>query len=491
MTTETVAGRVLAFYQKSHRVALISAGIHLLVCIGVGLATDTLALALLVGGPALAMPWWLCRVAPTALVSRVAVAISYMVFTGLLVQQTRGNMEAHFSFFVMMSILLVYCDWRVIAAAFVTIASHHLVFTILQPMGFGPIIFSDPQGIWVHFLIHAATATLQAAALAYLAVFMHGLVFGSFQISAMVSRISSGDLARHPTAGELVQDGNVASVEAMRDRLETMLGGVRSTAETLGGAVYEIAQGTQDLSGRTESNAARTQEVSSEVSAFLESSRRNLDSTSEAGRASDGVRQSAEHAGVAVERVVETMHAIERSSNKISEIIGTIDSLAFQTNILALNAAVEAARAGEQGRGFAVVATEVRLLAQRSASAAKEIRGLIKESTESVAAGSKLVNDAGSTMAQVVASVRAVGALVQESVTRGEQDQPRLERLDAALREIDGSMQQNAAFVEQLTATTVALRDQEQSLRSTLSAFLRDEAVSTYSVNSSRRLIAV
>jgi methyl-accepting chemotaxis protein len=470
--------KTLAFYRRAHRMALICGGFHLLICLVFGVATDTLMLALLVGVPALAVPWWVSRVAPAALVSRLTMAASYMVFTGLIVQQTRGDMEAHFSFFVMMSCLLVYCDWRAVVAAFGVIALHHLVFTVLQPLGVGAIVWGDLRGPWGHFLVHGAVGGVQAAALSYIAVTMHRLVFGSFQVVAMTDRISSGDLAVHAAPAEFKRDDMLASVEQMRDRLATMLGGMKATAENLGVAVDEIAQGTQDLSGRTEANAARTQELSSDVSAFLESSRRSLESTAEAGRASEGVRQSAEQAGVAVQRVVDTMDAIQRSANKISEIIGTIDSIAFQTNILALNAAVEAARAGEQGRGFAVVASEVRVLAQRSASAAKEIRGLIKESADSVAAGSRQVNDAGATMAQVVASVRTVGALVQESVTRVTADQPRLEQLDVALREIDGSMQQNASFVEQLTATTTALRDQEQSLRHSISRFVRVEPAS-------------
>ena len=261
----------------------------------------------------------------------------------------------------------------------------------------------------------------------------------------------------------------------MRERLNAMLNNMRHTAETLGGAVDEIAHGTQDLSARTESDATRTQVVSTEILAFLESSRVSLESTVAAGQASDGVRQSAEQAGVAVGRVVETMQAIEQSSRKISEIIGTIDGIAFQTNILALNAAVEAARAGEQGRGFAVVASEVRVLAQRSAAAAREIRTLIAASSERVATGTTQVNDAGTTMSHVVASVRSVGDLIQEAAMRAKDERPRIEQLAVSLHDLDTSMQQNAAFVEQLSATTIALRDQEQALRNSISTFLRVE----------------
>ncbi len=464
----------ISFYRHAHRVSLICAGLHLLVCLAIGMATDTLLLALTVGIPAVAIPWWLSQVAPTALLSRVAMGLSYMIFTGLIVQQTRGNIEAHFSFFVMMSILLIYCDWRTIVAALLTIATHHLVFTILQPLGFGVIIF-DEGDIWNHFFVHATVAIFQAAALCYLAIIMHRLVFGSFEVSAMATRISAGDLTPPVLAPDTMQDDMLVSVNEMRERLNAMLNNMRHTAETLGGAVDEIAHGTQDLSARTESDATRTQVVSTEILAFLESSRVSLESTVAAGQASDGVRQSAEQAGVAVGRVVETMQAIEQSSRKISEIIGTIDGIAFQTNILALNAAVEAARAGEQGRGFAVVASEVRVLAQRSAAAAREIRTLIAASSERVATGTTQVNDAGTTMSHVVASVRSVGDLIQEAAMRAKDERPRIEQLAVSLHDLDTSMQQNAAFVEQLSATTIALRDQEQALRNSISTFLRVE----------------
>lgn len=291
----------------------------------------------------------------------------------------------------------------------------------------------------------------------------------------MATRISAGDLTPSVLASNTMKDDMLIAINEMRERLKAMLGNMNHTAEMLGSAVDEIAHGTQDLSARTETDATRTQVISTEVSAFLQSSQISLESTIAAGQASDGVRESAEQAGVAVSRVIETMQAIEQSSRKISEIIGTIDGIAFQTNILALNAAVEAARAGEQGRGFAVVASEVRVLAQRSAAAAREIRTLIAASSERVATGTTQVNDAGATMSRVVASVRSVGDLIQEAAIRAKDERPRIEQLATSLHDLDTSMQQNAAFVEQLSATTIALRDQEQALRNSISMFLRTE----------------
>jgi hypothetical protein len=160
--------KMVDFYKRAHRLTIGCAAGHLAFCIGLAAFTDTWLLALLVGVPALAVPWWMTRAYPGAALTRIVMAVAYMVFTGLVVQQTRGNLEAHFSFFLMMSVLAVYCDWKPIMAAFATIATHHLVFTILQPLGFGITIFGVEEGLWTHFFIHASVATVQAGALTYL-----------------------------------------------------------------------------------------------------------------------------------------------------------------------------------------------------------------------------------------------------------------------------------------------------------------------------------
>jgi methyl-accepting chemotaxis protein len=211
--------------------------------------------------------------------------------------------------------------------------------------------------------------------------------------------------------------------------------------------------------------------VAFELSEYVGSSRTSLETTRKAGDISETAGQSAEQAREVVDRVVSTMGEIEASSRRISEITSVIDGIAFQTNILALNAAVEAARAGDQGRGFAVVASEVRTLAQRSAVAAKEIRSLINDATERVSTGSTLVRDAGAAMCAVVSSVTEVRELIHAVATSAQQDWPRLESLGSSVADIDASMQQNAAFVEQLSATMHSLHEQEERLRASIAAF--------------------
>ena len=461
---------MVAFYQRAHRLALACAAAHLALCLGLAAFTDTWLLALLVGVPALAVPWWLSRAYPVAALSRVAMGVAFMAFTGLVVQQTRGNLEAHFSFFVMMSVLAVYCDWKPIAAAFLTIATHHLLFTILQPMGFGITIFGVQDSPWVHFFLHASVATVQTAALVYLTLMTGKMVAGSAKVSSMAARIAAGklDAEAGATAGD---DAMLASMTEMQRRLATMLGEVDGAARSVETALGEIAEGTRDLSTRTERSAAGTQEVVGGLGRYVQTTRASLDNIVSAGRVSDGVGQSAERAGTVVDQVVVTMQDIEASSKQITDIIGVIDGIAFQTNILALNAAVEAARAGEQGRGFAVVASEVRGLAQRSADAARQVRTLITSSAERVASGSGLARDAGEAMKAVVASVAEVQQLIQHASRAAQDEFPHLERLGEQVREIDESMQQNASFVEQVSATTQSLRDQGARLRSSIDIF--------------------
>ena len=207
--------------------------------------------------------------------------------------------------------------------------------------------------------------------------------------------------------------------------------------------------------------------------------KQNADNARQANELADGAQQVAERGGAVVGQVVETMSAIHQSSSKIADIIGVIDGIAFQTNILALNAAVEAARAGEQGRGFAVVATEVRNLAQRSAAAAKEIKGLISDSVEKVEAGNKLVDQAGRTMEEVVASIKRVARIMSDISAASREQTAGIEQVSLAVSQMDEVTQQNAALVEEAAAAAESLEEQAQTLAQVVSVFkvMEEEAV--------------
>jgi aerotaxis receptor len=236
-------------------------------------------------------------------------------------------------------------------------------------------------------------------------------------------------------------------------------------------AVKDIAQGNVDLSSRTEQAASSVQETASSMEQMTATVKNNAATATQANQLSGAAREAAAAGGEAVSQAVATMSDISTSSRRIADIIGVIDGIAFQTNILALNAAVEAARAGEQGRGFAVVAGEVRLLAQRSAEAAREIKSLIGASVDKVEAGSKIVNDAGRTMEDIVAQVSRVSDLIAEiSAATNEQDGG-IAQVSQAVGHLDQITQQNAALVEQGAAASSSLQQQAERLVEAVSVF--------------------
>ncbi|MBK1615285.1 chemotaxis protein [Rubrivivax gelatinosus] len=291
-------------------------------------------------------------------------------------------------------------------------------------------------------------------------------------LARAVEAVAAGDLTRHVEStrndevGELIRD-----VEAMRLRLGQTLSTVRQSAESIDTASSEIAAGNVDLSQRTEQTAGSLQQTASSVGQLAGSARHSADAAAQARELAGNAASVAQRGGAVVGQVVATMDEINASSKRIADITGTIDGIAFQTNILALNAAVEAARAGEQGRGFAVVAGEVRLLAQRSAEAAREIKSLIGASVEKVDSGARLVGDAGATMAEIVASVERVSTTIAEiSAASGEQHRD-IGKVNEAVATLDRMTQQNAALVEQSAAASESLREQARTLSQAVAAF--------------------
>ena len=287
----------------------------------------------------------------------------------------------------------------------------------------------------------------------------------------LAKSVAEGDLSQAIALTSGDTHSLMAQLKEMQLSLAKVVGNVRMSAEGVATASVQIAQGNSDLSGRTQQQASALEQIAASMEELEATVKQNAESARQANQLALSASGVAIRGGEVVAQVVQTMKGINESSHTISEIISVIDSIAFQTNILALNAAVEAARAGEQGRGFAVVATEVRSLAGRSATAAKEIKSLICASVERVDQGNALVNQAGSTMQEVVTSIRRVTDIMGEiSVASGEQSAG-VSQVVEALSQLDQGTQQNAALVEEMAAAAAGLESQSQELVQVVAVF--------------------
>jgi methyl-accepting chemotaxis protein len=283
--------------------------------------------------------------------------------------------------------------------------------------------------------------------------------------------ISQGDFSRPVTLADNDRTSLLYSMQSMRMNLNRTLSEVKRSAETIDIASQEIANGNADLSRRTETQAASLEETANSMEELTDTVRQNADNARQANQLALKASSVAEKGGVVVSQVVDMMDSIKESSDKVVDIIGVIDGIAFQTNILALNAAVEAARAGEQGRGFAVVAAEVRTLAHRSANAAKEIKALIGTSVEKIDAGSSLVDEAGRTMDEIVTSVRQVTDIINEIAAASKEQSAGIDQINQAVAQMDEATQQNAALVEQAAAAAQSMRNQAEKLAGLVEMF--------------------
>lgn len=297
-------------------------------------------------------------------------------------------------------------------------------------------------------------------------------------------RIAAGDLT-----GKIENHGRneigqlYSGLSGMQEKLKELVTALRSSSERVFSGAGEISVGSQDLSSRTEQQASALQQTASSMEEMSATVSKNAETAQEADKLSVTASQSAESGGEEVERTVQLMRDIAASANKVNDIIGVIDSIAFQTNILALNASVEAARAGEQGRGFAVVASEVRLLATRSADSAKEIRSLIEQTTSQINGGAEQAERSGITINQTVDAIRQVTTLMGEISTATREQNGGIEQINAALTEMDSVTQQNATLVQQTSAAAGALEDQARQLADLMATFRIDESIPTNSAS--------
>ncbi|MEO8103800.1 MAG: methyl-accepting chemotaxis protein, partial [Betaproteobacteria bacterium] len=332
----------------------------------------------------------------------------------------------------------------------------------------------DERNMLVTWLLLVATLAVSVSLMLGW-IIIRSIVVPLEEATTIAQRVASGDLTARIEVTSNDETGRLLqALKRMTDSLSALVEEVRIGAETVTTASTQIAAGNADLSSRTEEQASSIEETAASIEELTSTVNQNAENAKEADKLAMSASEIANRGGDVVNKVVVTMDSIQGSSKKISEIIGVIDGIAFQTNILALNAAVEAARAGEQGRGFAVVASEVRSLAQRSASAAKEIKGLITDSVETVDSGSKLVDEAGRTMQEVVRSVKRVSDIIGEIATATNEQSSGIGQVNTAVLELERVTQQNAALVEESAAASESLKHQATRLAETVAVFKVD-----------------
>ena len=482
----------------------------------VGVCLASLAIA--VGGTAI----W--RLAGRGSSGRCLSGVALMAQVSMLVAAMGGHdwqIDMHMAYFAALAVLVIYCDWAVIAAAAATVAVHHLTLSYLLPMAVFP-----GAGSLGRVIVHAVILIVEAGAL----IGVTNSVNAMFQVadearrnaeaavSAVhaandaaaaarwseelgrtefeqagaeaerqraaavstlgreLSRLAAGDLTARIDAdfeadyAQLRTDFNAAV-----DSLRTVIAAITAATGGIEGGSGKIAGAATDLSRRTESQATSLEQTAAALDQITATVRQGADGAKQASQAVTSARAEAERAGKVVRDAVTAMDEIEQSSGQITQIIGVIDEIAFQTNLLALNAGVEAARAGDSGRGFAVVAQEVRALAQRSADAAKQIKALIATSTDQVRRGVHLVGDTGAALDAIVGKVAEIDAIISAIAVSSQDQATGLSRINVAVNEMDQVTQQNAALMEQATTAATELRVEAAELAQCISQFQTDE----------------
>jgi len=403
------------------------------------------------------------------LASRLLLATTQTALVALHIQLSHGQVEFHFGVFVTLALLLVYLDWRPIVFSATLFAVHHVLFDRLQAAGFG--FFCMTEANFARVVLHATYVVIQTGLEVVLAVSLGRTAREGVELSRLVAAVDQPDGIALDTSALTVKTPRALALQSTLQRMQAVVASVQGSVVQVEAASREIAMGNHDLSGRTEQAASSLQETAASMEEINSTIRQSADAARQASQMAQANAEVAARGGEVVGQVVATMQEIHHSSQKINDIIGTIDGIAFQTNILALNAAVEAARAGEQGRGFAVVAAEVRNLAQRSAEAAREIKGLIGSSVDKVEAGTRLVGEAGSTIGEVVANAQRVADIIAEITAATSEQSGGVGQVHTAISQLDQMTQQNAALVEESSAAAQSLQDQAQRLSQAVQVF--------------------
>ena len=445
-----------------------------LVALAIGQHYGQFATALVVGSALLLASLAAFAFARGTLFLRLALPTLAMAIVALHIQLGRGTLEFHFGVFAMLAVLMVYRDWRPVLVGAVAIAVHHVLFDRLQATGVP--VYCTPSANFGVVLMHAAYVVVQTAMELWMTAKMaHGERQGQ-ELGALVSAIDDNGRIRLDLREARVSTPSAKALLGLVQRIDQVVVGVQASAVGCDLASRGISTSSLDLSQRTERTASSLQAIASSMEQLTGTVRQTAESARSANELAASASSAATQGGDVMAQVVATMDEISTSSRQIADIIGTIDGIAFQTNILALNAAVEAARAGEQGRGFAVVASEVRSLAQRSASAAREIKALIHNSVDRVQNGSRLVADAGQSMQDIATSVQRVTDIIAEISSAAAEQSDGLTAVNASVGQLDQMTLQNSSLVQQSAAAAASLSEQAQRLSEAARVFDSSQA---------------
>ncbi|MFO7648321.1 methyl-accepting chemotaxis protein [Halomonas campaniensis] len=463
--------------QRIDRLMWMPAGLHLALCLALGFFNGTLVLALLFGGIAFPLVALLQRRLPGHALNGYAMAALFMGLSALLIEQSGGLIEAHFSIFIMLSALILYSRWRVILFGAAVIAVHHVAFTWLQYLGMvnlyaglGEHAHHDAAALVVCLLQHAGAVVVQAGILGYLAQVLNGMVGDGLRIAAFAEQAGEGRL--DATFSERERRRPIlAAIDTMQQRVAATLLKAQATGHEVGTLSDALFTGQAGLRQQAERNAAQVERVSASATELSATTR---ESAAEASRVRELAGEAAGHArsGQAeVDALQQAMQALEVNAAGIAELLGEIDEITFQTNLLALNASVEAARAGEEGRGFAVVAGEVRKLSQRTSETAEQIRTRIRETEESVQAGVSRTRTANQAMARVLSAFDRVAQRLGEIDGASQQQHQGIEELENSVLEMQASLQHSTRGLDEAHANAERLANAAGELMASVGSF--------------------
>jgi len=456
--------------READRVMLFAVGVSLAGAIVLALRQPAPGAAVTLSSLLALLAWAAYGLFGGTLASRMAIAAVQVGLVAVHIQLAAGGIELHFGVFVTLALLMVYRDWRVVTFAAALFAVHHLLFDRLQAAGFG--VFCTPKPDVERVLLHALYVVVQTGIEVVLCRRMQRMVRAGQELTRLVVAMNPGTGIELNLKDIRVRMPKPLALAETVGRIDRAVGEVRQVTTAMESTADGVASGSERLRERTARVTARLEEAAASLEEIASTSRMSRDAAHAANEVAAEATRDATRGGEVMASMVATMDAISQSARRIGDIVGMIDSIAFQTNILALNAAVEAARAGEQGRGFAVVAAEVRNLSQRSAQAAREIKALIENSSTEVRTGSELVAGAGDAMSRIVTSVAKAAALMDQVNTATAEQQIGIDHVNDTVAEIEAMTQENAELAHASADNSQEMREEIERLLKAMSTFV-------------------